>query len=77
MDGENSETVTWLSFAKDCSYLSSEEYLDLSNRCNEVGKMIGSMPMKPEPFLLQIVLSVSVLQPTVVLQFCLDPSVAL
>ena len=45
VDGENSETATWLSFAKDCGYLSSEDYAQLSNRCNEVGKMIGSMLM--------------------------------
>lgn len=54
VDGENNETATWLSFANDCNYLSSEEYIDLSNRCNEVGKMIGSMLMRPEPFLLII-----------------------
>jgi four helix bundle protein len=54
VDGENNETATWLSFANDCNYLSSEEYIDLLNRCNEIGKMIGSMLMRPEPFLLQI-----------------------
>ena len=54
VDGENGETATWLNFAKDCDYLSSKDYIDLSNKCNEVGKMIGSMLMKPEPFLLRI-----------------------
>ncbi len=54
VDGENSETATWLSFAKDCGYLSPEDYTELSKRCNEVGKMIGSMLIKPEPFLLII-----------------------
>lgn len=54
VDGENNETATWLKFAKDCGYLSSADYTGLSNKCNEVGKMIGSMLMKPEPFLLQI-----------------------
>ena len=54
VDGENNETATWLNFAKDCEYLSSKDYIDLSNKCNELGKMIGSMLMKPEPFLLQI-----------------------
>lgn len=54
VDGENSETATWLRFAKDCGCLSSADYTGLSNKCNEVGKMIGSMLMRPEPFLLQI-----------------------
>jgi hypothetical protein len=52
VDGENSETATWLNFAKDCGYLSSADYIGLSNKCNEVGKMIGSMLKRPEPFLL-------------------------
>ena len=54
VDGENSETATWLSFAKDCGYLDSENYDHLSNQCDEVGKMIGSMLMRPDPFLLQL-----------------------
>jgi four helix bundle protein len=43
VDGENSETATWLNFAKDCGYLSSADYTGLSNKCDEVGKMVGSV----------------------------------
>lgn len=53
VDGENNETSAWLSFAKDCDYLKIEDYTDLSERCNKVGRMIGSMLKRPEPFLLK------------------------
>ena len=52
VDGENSETATWLNFAKDCGYLSSENYVCLMNRCRKVGKMTGSMLKNPVHFLL-------------------------
>ena len=51
VDGENNETSTWLSFAKDCGYLSTENYTDLSIKCDEVGRMVGSMLKRPAPFL--------------------------
>src|SRR6516165_2395144 len=50
-DGENSETDTSLDFAKDCGYLSAGEHEDLSARCTEVGRMLGSMIHNPAPFL--------------------------
>ena len=53
VDGENNETSTWLSFAKDCGYLDSENYSDLLERCNKVGRMIGTMLKRPEHFLLK------------------------
>jgi len=53
-DGENSETDTWLDFAKDCGYIVVPDYERLSERCNSVGKMLGSMLRNPEPFLLKI-----------------------
>ena len=49
-DGENSETETWLNFAKDCEYLSMEDHVYLTEQCRSVGKMIGSMLKKPESF---------------------------
>src|SRR5467141_2054765 len=49
-DGENSETDTSLDFAKDCNYLSPDEHKDLSARCAEVGRMLGSMIHNPTPF---------------------------
>ena len=50
-DGENSETNTWLDFAKDCGYLSDEEHKDLTIRCAEIGGMLGAMIQNPTPFL--------------------------
>ena len=51
-DGENSETDTWLDFAKDCGYLVEKDYLELKDATREVGKMLGSMINAPSKFLL-------------------------
>ena len=53
-DGENSETDTWLDFAKDCGYLSEEEHQKLTTECREVGAMLGSMLKNPIPFFLKV-----------------------
>ena len=53
-DGENSETDTWLDFARDCSYLNDADHKRLDERCKSVGKMLGSILIKPEPFLLKL-----------------------
>jgi len=53
-DGENSESDTWLDYAKDCGYLKEEDHGRLSEKCREVGKMIGSMLRNPDPFLLRL-----------------------
>jgi four helix bundle protein len=50
-DGENGETDTSLDFAKDCGYISPDEHKNLTDRCTEVGKMLGSMIRNPTPFL--------------------------
>src|SRR5438067_12553409 len=50
-DGENSETDTSLDFARACGYLSPQEHQELVARCEEVGRMLGSMIQNPEPFL--------------------------
>lgn len=42
-DAENSETETWLDFALDCQYLPKEQHERLSQRCQEIGGMIGTM----------------------------------
>lgn len=52
-DGENSETDTWLDYARDCGYISIDKHTALSNQSAEVGKMLGSMLSNPEPFLLK------------------------
>ena len=48
-DGENSETDTWLDFAKDCKYISDEDHHRMTNECREVGAMLGSMIKNPTP----------------------------
>lgn len=53
-DGENSETDTWLEFARDCGYLGVPDYERLSEKCSSVGKMLGSMLRNPDPFLLRL-----------------------
>jgi len=52
-DGENSETDTWLDFAKDCGYLSEEHHRHLIEECQAVGAMLGSMIKNPTPFLIK------------------------
>ncbi len=49
-DGENSETDTSLDFARDCSYITSQQHEELTALCAEVGKMLGSMIAAPEKF---------------------------
>ena len=50
-DGENSETNSSLDFARDCRYISPQQHATLAARCEEVGKMLGSMVKHPSPFL--------------------------
>ena len=49
-DGENGETDTSVNFSRDCGYISAEEHKDLTARCAEVGRMLGSMIQNPAPF---------------------------
>ena len=50
-DGENSETDSSLDFARDCRYITSELHEELTSRCLEIGKMLGSMIKSPRAFL--------------------------
>src|SRR5205809_1619357 len=50
-DGENAETDTSLDFARDCGFIVLREYGELTCMSAEVGKMLGSMIMNPNPFL--------------------------
>jgi len=52
-DGENSETGTWLDFAKDCGYISDEDHDRLTVECKQVGAMLGKMFNNPTPFLIK------------------------
>jgi len=49
-DGECSETIVWLNFAKDCNYISVEKMQELEQRYEEVGKLIAYMMNNPEKF---------------------------
>jgi four helix bundle protein len=53
-DGENSETSTWLDFAKDCEYLSADKHAHLVHDCQAIGSMLGAMLKNPSPFLLRV-----------------------
>lgn len=52
-DGENSETDTWLDYARDCGYLAVDNHAQLTGMTSEVGKMLGGMLRNPEPFILR------------------------
>ena len=49
-DGEASETYVWLDFARDCGYLSTEQYINLVQGYEEVGRILGGMMAAPEKF---------------------------
>ena len=49
-DGEATETQVWLDFARDCGYLSPQIQTKLTAGYEELGKMLGSMILRPERF---------------------------
>ena len=49
-DMENTETQVSLDFAKDCKYISQEEYKELINKSEEVGRMLNHMVRNPEKY---------------------------
>jgi len=50
-DGENSETDTWLDYARDCGYIVADEHKKITGSVSEVGKMLGGMLRNPTPFI--------------------------
>ena len=52
-DGENGETETWLDFAYDCRYLPKRDYELFTEKCREVGTMLGSIINNPSSFILK------------------------
>ena len=52
-DGENGGTETWLDFALDCEYLSKGDHAMFTEKCREVGAMLGSMINDPSSFVLK------------------------
>src|SRR5580698_4382006 len=49
-DGECTETMIWLDYAKECGYLSPENHLKTKSMCDEIGRMLGRMINNPEKF---------------------------
>lgn len=47
---ENSETKGWLTFALNCKYISLETYTDLSDKSDEVGRLLSYMINNPEKY---------------------------
>ena len=52
-DAENSETDTWLDFAKDSGYLSLADHKSLVEKCTRVGQMLGRVMQAKEKFKLR------------------------
>ena len=49
-DGEQQETKHWISTAVDCGYWDQSMALDLSRKCEEIGRLLGGMIEKSEQF---------------------------
>lgn len=47
---ENTETQVSLDFAKTCKYITSDEYLELIEQSEEVGRMLNHMVENPEKY---------------------------
>ena len=52
-DGENSETDTFLDFARDCGFVTPEAHAEFVELNTEVGRMLGAMIREPEKFLIR------------------------
>jgi four helix bundle protein len=50
-DGECTETMIHLDFAKDCGYLADKKHKEIQDEYLQIGKMLGSMMANPERFL--------------------------
>ena len=49
-DGENSESQVWLNFAKACNYITDDVHNQLTERSEEVGRLINYMINNPGKF---------------------------
>jgi four helix bundle protein len=49
-DMENTETQVSLDFAKSCKYISSKNYLELTEASEEIGRMLNHMIINPEKY---------------------------
>ena len=49
-DGETTETLVWLDFARDCGYVQEAPHRRLVAQYELLGKMLGSMIMRADKF---------------------------
>jgi len=49
-DMENTETQVWLDFALSCNYINNEEYKELMDKSEEVGKLLNHMIQNPKKY---------------------------
>ena len=49
-DMENTETHVWLTFSHKCNYLSNEDYQELLDLSEKVGRILGHMMQHPDKF---------------------------
>jgi four helix bundle protein len=52
-DGKNSETESSFDFARDCGYSTLQHHQELASLSRKVGKMLGRVISKPQPFLIE------------------------
>ena len=50
IDAENSETQTWLLFAKECNYIDENTFDEYYSETQEIGKLINYMITNPHKF---------------------------
>jgi four helix bundle protein len=49
-DMENSETSVWIDFSYDCKYISKKDLNDFTERCIEIGRLLGHMIENPSKY---------------------------
>ncbi len=49
-DGEQAETQHWIDTSAACNYVSQAVQVELNEKCQEIGRMLGTMMAHPEKF---------------------------
>ena len=49
-DMENSETQVWLDFSLECEYINKDLYEDLTQKSEEVGRLLNDMIVDPKKY---------------------------
>lgn len=49
-DMENSETQAWLDFSLECKYINKDLYEDLTQKSEEVGRLLNDMIVDPKKY---------------------------